>query len=139
VCTANGCSHVPDSTGCAPGESCDAQLGCIECKVPSDCDDKLTCTTDDCIGGRCSHTPNCPAGYCDPTLNKCVSCTSDADCQGGVVTAGGAQPAIIGTKCMQAACQQGMCVDVLVVCAADQTCCPPFGCTNSNFCNIMTQ
>jgi len=26
-----------------------------------------------------------------------------------------------------------------VICAADQTCCPPFGCTNGDFCGIMTQ
>jgi hypothetical protein len=137
ACTANGCIHTPDGA-CAPGEFCDARQGCIQCNGPSDCNDKLACTTDMCSGGRCLNFPNCPTGYCDPVLQKCVTCTSDADCQGGVVTTNIAQPPI-GGKCSQATCEQGMCVDALVVCAADQTCCPPYGCTNSNFCGIMTQ
>ncbi|HXK16377.1 MAG TPA: hypothetical protein VNG33_01135, partial [Polyangiaceae bacterium] len=134
TCGANGCLHTPDDSACAQGQRCDAQQGCIQCRQASDCDDKINCTTDTCNAGKCYNASNCAAGYCDPTLNACVTCTTDGECQGGVTTA--ALP-IGGGPCTKRGCVKGTCTDVAVTCSGEQVCCPPFGCAIT--CGIQTQ
>ncbi len=57
-----------------------------ECMADPDCNDRVDCTADRCVGGRCTHAPNdarcddglfCTAGdRCDP-LRGCVSAPRD--------------------------------------------------------------
>ena len=125
-CGPNGCVHTPDSSLCAPGQMC-TPGGCVACLQDADCDDKVACTKDSCSAGKCLNAPNCAAGYCDPVLNQCVQCTTDGDCQGGVITAAIPIPPGGGT-CTTQGCVKGTCQDVITECIGEQHCCPPFGC-----------
>lgn len=57
------------------------------CEKDSDCNDKVECTKDECVGGYCENTPKpketaCgkdSASVCDGD-GKCVECVSNADC-----------------------------------------------------------
>jgi len=51
------------------------------CSVPADCDDAVSCTDDDCVGGACVNTPN--DSYCPDDGQFCNGaeyCDAGADC-----------------------------------------------------------
>ena len=57
------------------------------CISPSDCDDLIACTVDECLGGECSNRPDdarCePTATCDPSGGGCIAgttCTGPSDC-----------------------------------------------------------
>jgi hypothetical protein len=63
-----------------------------ECASATDCDDGWTCTTDECVSGRCAHTPHdsacddgvaCTSQRCDEARG-CLYTTRDSACDDGV-------------------------------------------------------
>jgi hypothetical protein len=135
TCGANGCVHSPDNGMCAGNQFCDATFGCISCKTAADCDDGLLCTTETCSlqTHTCLYSTNCGGvgggGYCDPSTGKCVECTYDSDCQGGVISRPDNTIIPPGAECHVQVCQKGTCVDNVTYCTGEQYCCPPYGCS----------
>ena len=135
VCTA-ACGSFPTATGCADGQTCDADTGLCRCDrcgdvfnptcVPTDCE------TDDGLLGSCH--PTADGCLCLPP-NYCVECTTDADCTGGLVCADAyntwddpATPNICTVPCAGAGiCPDGMFCDFNVskYCKCDPCIAPP--------------
>lgn len=84
------------------------------CEADADCDDGVSCTTDVCGGGTCTHTPNdavCTAGgggQCDPVQDCQYDECNEATCVAG--------------PCQTARCDGNVCLRENT-CASDQTCC----------------
>jgi subtilisin family serine protease len=93
ACSSGGwsCTDVPSGGGssyCCGDGSCDTgedEANCasdcaITCNGPSDCNDGVACTVDDCVGGVCDNTPD--DGSCDDGLfcNGTESCDSGSGC-----------------------------------------------------------
>ncbi len=89
VCLAGVCEYqaVPEGAACSDPERCvvagvcDAQGTCVGEWA---CDDQNPCTTDECSGGRCAHTP-VETGPCDDGN----PCTEGDTCVGGTCASGG--------------------------------------------------
>ena len=71
------------STDCCDGLIC-VDGACVECRANADCpDDGLFCTGDPaCVDNECGFSGNpCPANeICDEDADRCVECTTDAQC-----------------------------------------------------------
>lgn len=106
-----GC--VPGSGPCVPPLFCDEAANlCVECLKDGHCGDGVGCTVDACVNGSCtfvtqnaacddglfcngvetcdgvldcrSGTPPCvPPLQCDETLDACVECLGDQECEDG--------------------------------------------------------
>ena len=95
---------VANGTGCDDGDACSSYDFCASgtCTgVPKDCNDGVTCTTDACTNGGCSHTSTCSGtDVCDPIQNKCIpsGCSLPWNaCAGGSGTGEGcSNPYVIG-------------------------------------------
>jgi subtilisin family serine protease len=86
------CTSVPAVASCCGNLICEGTedvANCAvdcSCTVPADCNDGVSCTDDDCVGGACVHTPNdayCPDNglFCDGTerCDAADDCTSTGD------------------------------------------------------------
>jgi hypothetical protein len=78
VCDAGACESTPIS-------------GCTPCTVPGDCDDGNPCTTDACTSGTCSNPAGNDGGSCDDdqsctSNDECIggSCVGTEDCPFGL-------------------------------------------------------
>ncbi len=67
-------------------------LAPVVCDLPSDCDDGVACTDDDCVDNLCVNAPNaancadgvdCTDDTCDP-LEGCLSLANSANCDDGL-------------------------------------------------------
>ena len=122
--------------------------------IAADCDDKVACTVDACIEGRCySAAGSCDHGYtCDPAVGckKDIECHVDADCisqgcgrcDGGTCQYGcGAGEVCCGNSC-QGCCSAADCFDGIDctdnVCADGKCSFPPNNkkCGALQTCNI---
>ena len=81
ACTGGKCAL----TGCDANMKCCAD-GCKGCCSDTDCNnDGISCTTDTCNNGTCSHKADsslCPAATptCDPANGGCIQCTMNSQC-----------------------------------------------------------
>ncbi|MGE0790333.1 MAG: hypothetical protein AB7S26_31950 [Sandaracinaceae bacterium] len=106
-CCAGAC--VP--TGCDDGNVCtdDAcgATGCVNGPNTGACDDSIYCNgADTCGGGTCSVHDGDPctgASVCDLMQDRCVGCSSDADCPAPVV--GGWGTCAFADSCAQSGTQ----------------------------------
>jgi uncharacterized repeat protein (TIGR01451 family) len=87
VCTST-CDAFAVNPGCAEGQTCDAATGICQC------DRCNAAWNPQCVATNCE-TPDGQLGACHPTAdgcqcslpNFCQTCTTDADCLGGLVCA----------------------------------------------------
>ncbi len=115
---------LPD--GGDAGDPGDAAMGCTS---NADCDDRLDCTTDACVAGACTFTPD-DARCTDGTGGMCVEgfgCQYDG-CSPATCVAG---------PCQTARCDGDQCV-LESACGASEECCGdacvPRGCDDGNPC-----
>jgi hypothetical protein len=76
-------SGILDCGGCPGNQTCDPNLGCVECQVNGDCADP---GNPFCVLGRCEEcatTADCgAASACNPASHNCdPKCTTNGDCQ----------------------------------------------------------
>jgi hypothetical protein len=81
LCTTTGCAHVPDSSQCSPGETCNPTNGCeasVQCDDPGDCPIGDVCSKPACSGGKCEFS-SCEIGQ-KCCADGCHGCCEAADC-----------------------------------------------------------
>jgi hypothetical protein len=72
ACGAMGCTHLPDSTQCPKGYSCNAKDGCVSvCTTDSDCQLRVITTAAIPIGTNPCNTSTCVKGQCKETTIDC--------------------------------------------------------------------
>jgi hypothetical protein len=86
------CQHYPYNHTCSM-DVCNASLGCVSSKS-QDCDDGIACSFDQCLEGKCTHTPNdvdCSqhntvcAKYTCNVANGCEAHRNDALCSDDIL------------------------------------------------------
>jgi hypothetical protein len=77
ACDGDGDCHDPSHPFCSPGHTC------VECRSDGECNDGNFCNgTEACVAGTCTHpgSPCAAPSVCDEGGDRCVQCTSDAQC-----------------------------------------------------------
>jgi len=79
VCAAGVCG--PGSSPCPAGLACNEATDHCDCDDAADCNDNIACTTDACVAGACTFTPN-PSACPDDGLfcNGTETCSATAGC-----------------------------------------------------------
>jgi len=113
-CCGDGtCEGAEDATNCA----IDCSTGC---SVPADCDDGVSCTDDDCVGGACVNTPN--DANCSDDGQFCSGteyCDAAADCSST------GDPCAGDETCNEATdtCDPSTCLPRGAACTTNEECC----------------
>jgi alpha-tubulin suppressor-like RCC1 family protein len=121
---------------------------CIECNVPTDCDDNNACTTEECNDHGCGHANNNGFGCDDGN-----ACTQTDTCQGGVCI--GANPVFCVARdqchdagtcdtgtgiCSNPQKAEGTACEDLLYCNGTDTCDGSGGCSlhSGNLCGVLS-
>lgn len=147
--TNNAANYILTAGAATFNNNAGASFMVVGCAGPGDCNDGVACTTDACVLGCCTFTPNdgsCDNGqFCDgvETCSSVTGCTSPGN------PCGGATPICVESTDTCAACSVNADCNDSVACTVD-TCsagscvftpnnaaCPPNGafCDGVEFCN----